>query len=249
MKNRMELSAVVLKYIAIVAMTIDHIAFMFVPNDTILYYVMRMCGRLTAPIMSFFISQGFIYTSSRKKYLLRLLFFAVISQPVYFMMIFSRPPESVFEYLTNLNVMFTLSLGLVVLIIVSNKKLNLSLKMILTGVCLAASDLCDWSFIVPVWILIFFYLKNDKKKMNVVFIGSSVVLLLLRYLPLYESFGQFSYQFGVLFALILLNFYNGNREQSCTQGKNKLIGKWLFYFYYPLHMALINLICILIRQC
>ena len=222
-------------------MTIDHIAFAFVPINMVLYYIMRLFGRLTAPIMSFFISEGFIHTRNRKKYLLRLIIFAVISQPFYFIMIFSRLPKNAFEFLTNLNVMFTLCLGLISLIIMSNKKILLPLKVIMTGVCFATADLCDWSFIIPAWIMIFYFLRNDKVKRNVAFISVSVVLLLLRFLPCYDSFLQFSYQFGVLLSLIPMTFYN-EKKRSEVEKNNRLTGKWLFYIYYPLHMASIILI-------
>ncbi len=53
MKHKITFSAASLKYIALLAMTIDHIAFVFVPSDTALHFLMRLFGRLTAPIMSF----------------------------------------------------------------------------------------------------------------------------------------------------------------------------------------------------
>ena len=97
-----------IKLLAIAAMTIDHIAFMFVPQNTALYFIMRLFGRMTAPIMSFMLAEGYRYTRSRPKYLLRLSAFALISQPFYFRMLFGRAPANVLEYLTHWNVMFTL---------------------------------------------------------------------------------------------------------------------------------------------
>ena len=49
-------SASALKLLAIIAMTVDHTALMFVPQESLLYYLMRLFGRLTAPIMAFFIA-------------------------------------------------------------------------------------------------------------------------------------------------------------------------------------------------
>lgn len=238
---RTKLSASALKYIAIAAMTIDHIAFVFVPTDTVLYYVMRLFGRLTAPIMSFFISEGFIHTSSRKKYLLRLFLFAVISQPFYFIMIFSRLPETAFEYFTNLNVMFTFCLSLMSLIILTSEKIHTAAKIILIGICFAAADFCDWSYIIPAWTIIFFLFRNSKKQKNAAFIGVSVLILIQRFLPLYDSLIQFSCQLGVILSLIPLNLYNGKHSGSsgCFL---KSFNKWAFYIYYPLHMSAILLI-------
>ena len=82
-----------IKLLAIAAMTIDHIALVIVPSGSILYYVMRLIGRLTAPLMTFMLTEGYRYTRSRPKYLLRLVAFALISQPFYFRMLFGEMAE------------------------------------------------------------------------------------------------------------------------------------------------------------
>ena len=68
-----------LKYIAIIAMVIDHTAWGFVEFMTPLGITMHLIGRLTMPIMCFFIAEGYYHTHSRRKYLERLLLGAVIS--------------------------------------------------------------------------------------------------------------------------------------------------------------------------
>lgn len=246
MKHKIKFSAASLKYIALLAMTIDHIAFVFVPSDTALYFLMRLFGRLTAPIMSFFISEGFIHTSSRRKYLQRLLTFAVISQPFYFLMVFSRPPENTFEFLTNLNVMFTLSSGLISLMILSNEKFSIPLKMVLIGICFAFANLCDWSYIVPAWVIIFFFFRNRKKSQILLFTCVALILIPLRYATLYENFSLFFYNYGVLLALIPLCLYNGKRDGK-KKIKNRLLSRWIFYIYYPLHMAVITAIGFILK--
>ena len=74
------LSGNVLKIIAIIAMTIDHIAWLMFPGFDMgaAAVIMHVIGRITAPVMMFFISEGYHYTKDRKKYFLRLLLFAVI---------------------------------------------------------------------------------------------------------------------------------------------------------------------------
>ena len=83
-----------IKLLAIAAITIDHIAYIFVQPEKAIYFIMRFIGRMTAPIMSFMLAEGFQHTRSRPKYLLRLLVFALISQPFYFRLAFGRVPES-----------------------------------------------------------------------------------------------------------------------------------------------------------
>lgn len=236
-------TAETLKFIAVIAMTIDHTAFIFINNNSPIYFLMRMIGRLTAPIMTYFIVEGFIHTSSRKKYFLRIFIFAVLSQPFYFIMLKDRVPKDLYEFLTHLNVMFTLCLSLLVLEILSSKKLHMTIKLLLIGVCFMAADICDWTYIIPAWAIIFFLFRNDKRKRTLLFIGTSVVLLVQRYLPQYESFADFSYQLGVILALIPLNFYNGKRSKSNSILKKK-INLWFFYIYYPLHIAVLYIISI-----
>ena len=74
-----------LKLIAIIAMTIDHgtdllyPGFPLKPAPLVLHFV----GRLTAPIMWFFVCEGYLYTRDVKNYMLRLGIFAVISHFAY----------------------------------------------------------------------------------------------------------------------------------------------------------------------
>ena len=234
MLNKKFLSSTELKCIAIIAMTIDHIAFTFVPPESLLYFIMRFIGRLTAPIMSFFIVEGFRHTRNLKNYFFRMIIFAVISQPFYFLMVFKRTPQNIFEFLMNLNVMFNFCIGLIILKIISGN-LRTEKKIILIAVCFAFSDLCDWSYIIPAWILIFFLIKN-KDKRTVAFISISIILIIFKYLSEYDNFLNFSFQCGVISAIFLINSFNFVKNQ------HHLLKKWFFYIYYPLHMAVI---CIL----
>ena len=74
-----------IKIIAIIAMTIDHITWLLFPGCQKIWFVMllHVIGRLTAPIMWFFISEGFHYTRNVNKYIARLFGFALISHFAY----------------------------------------------------------------------------------------------------------------------------------------------------------------------
>ena len=237
--NKKFLSANTLKYIAVIAMTIDHIAFMFVSPESLIYFIMRFIGRLTAPIMSFFIAEGFVHTKNFKKYFLRMLTFAIISQPFYFVMIFRRTPQNTTEFLMNLNVMFNFCTSLIMLKIVSGK-LRTEKKILLSGICFMLSDLCDWSIMIPAWVLIFFFFRNSKFR-TALFISVSAVLVTLKYLPTYNSFAEFSYQYGVLMATVLITLYNGKRSENHIK-----INRWFFYAYYPLHIAVLEILFFII---
>ena len=74
-----------LKIIAIAAMTVDHIAWMLFPGypREALPVIMHIIGRLTCPIMCYFIAEGYHYTKNIKKYTFRLFLFAFISHFAY----------------------------------------------------------------------------------------------------------------------------------------------------------------------
>ena len=94
-----------LKLIAMITMFIDHFGYAIMGQ----FSFFNLFGRLAFPIFAFQISEGFIHTKSVKKYLLRLIIFALISQI----------PFSLFTYYIahsnplTLNVFFTLAFGLV----------------------------------------------------------------------------------------------------------------------------------------
>ena len=79
--HKQGLNANALKIIAIIAMTIDHFTDIFYPGfpNQPVPLALHFIGRLTAPIMWFFICEGYHYTKDARKYLKRLGIFAVIS--------------------------------------------------------------------------------------------------------------------------------------------------------------------------
>lgn len=74
-----------LKLIAIIAMTIDHFTDLFYPGFPVeaLPITMHLIGRLTAPIMWFFIAEGYHHTRNIGKYIFQLGLFAVVSHFAY----------------------------------------------------------------------------------------------------------------------------------------------------------------------
>ena len=85
MQKRRFLNGNQIKIIAIVAMTVDHLTWAFFPGTQAVWYVfaLHIVGRLTAPIMWFFIAEGCHYTRDVRHYLGRLFIFAVISHFAY----------------------------------------------------------------------------------------------------------------------------------------------------------------------
>ena len=120
------LSGSTLKLIAVISMLIDHIALVLGPElefltaslltvggrDITCYYIMRRIGRLAFPIFCFLITEGFAHTRNPKRYALRLLIFALLSEVPYNLMV----GQTLF-YTARQNIYFTLLLGLLFVLV------------------------------------------------------------------------------------------------------------------------------------
>ena len=81
--SRPALNANTLKLIAVLAMVLDHAATVFLADTAPAALFFHAVGQIAAPIMCFFVAEGYAYTSNLKKYLLRLFIAAVISHVPY----------------------------------------------------------------------------------------------------------------------------------------------------------------------
>ena len=68
-----------LKVIALVSMTLDHIAY-YLMDKSIAYDAMRTVGRMAFPIFAFLLVEGYVHTRSVRKYALSLFIFALVSE-------------------------------------------------------------------------------------------------------------------------------------------------------------------------
>ena len=153
-----------IKYIAIFAMLLDHIAFVFssvFQNYSwgfALTFVFRFFGRITAPVMCWFLVQGFIHTSSRKNYAIRLLIFAVVAQVPYALV---RHDVSLFA---SLNVIYTLLVSFFVLWVIDSR-LETFPKWVIVIALVALSMFGDWAIFAPMMVLFFYYFKDDQRRL------------------------------------------------------------------------------------
>lgn len=230
------ISANSLKWIAIIAMVFDHVAWKLTASAPTLFF-MHIIGRLTIPIMCFFISEGFHHTRNVKKYSLRLLIFAVISQ-VPFNYYHYGNPFRVWIGFESLNALFTLLLGLLALSIIKSERKPV-IKVILVTFCILGSVLCDWPVFGLLFVLAFGLNKSSFKKQVMWFTLTAVSsFIFLNALFIVHGDNIRFIEIGLLLTLPLLALYNGKLSGDNTP--EWVTNKWIFYVFYPLHMLVIG---------
>lgn len=224
-----------IKYVAIFAMLLDHIAWMFLPFSSATAQVFHTVGRITAPIMCFFIAEGYHYTRDIKKYALRLFIFAAVSQVPWWLMHGEM-------FTLSFSMITTLLLSLAAIFVYDNIK-NPPAKIFLLLALFVLSMWCDWMYFAPLWCLGFHkYRENEPKKylwlafVNLLYFLYTVFQFLPRAgVTLTDSLTLSLYSLGSFLAMPLLLLYNGEK------GKYKN-SKWVFYVFYPLHILVLVLI-------
>lgn len=232
------LSRELLKSIAAAAMLLDHIGWRFLAFESPLAQLFHTIGRVTLPIMCFFIAEGYAHTRSRQKYGLRLLLFALISQ-----IPFARF-QGTRWYEPPLNVLFTLLLCFLALT-ACEKIQNPILRGLAVIGCITATWWCDWPVTAVLFTLAFRVFREDAGKRAAAF--SAVALFYVCFslaagLSAGAGFGSalFSNLFtlGVFLAPVLLSRYN--QKEGRFGGLRW--GKWFFYLFYPAHLLLLALL-------
>lgn len=249
--KRLSISGSTLKMIAVITMFIDHFAAgilsrylakngmgdidlnsesavdqWLAENSTLygIYYVMRLIGRIAFPIYCFLLIEGFEHTSSRLKYAGRLLLFAVISEVPFDLLFNGHILEFGYQ-----NVFFTLFLGLVCLTAIQYideqshmaPTLKVICRLAAAGVCMFVAQMLytDYAATGVFCIAILYFFRKEKKHQV---IAGCVTFLWELTAPL---------------AFIPIWFYNGTRGWKL---------KYFFYLFYPLHLLLLYLICLML---
>lgn len=250
------LSSAVLKNIAVVTMLIDHIGAVIVIRLLIqkglygamvdqeayiawvgqnrgmygTYMAMRIIGRFAFPIYCFLLAEGFQRTHNVKRYLGRMLLFALISEVPFDLAFSGRLWNMQYQ-----NVFFTLFIGLMVIagLRLVDQRLagpetwrrlagvGLYAVIIVAGSALALVLKTDYSFQGILAITILYLFRRHRKTQ----IWAGVIIFLL--MDGMEMIAALSF--------LLIWFYNGARGRQ---------NKYFFYFFYPAHLLVLWLICV-----
>ena len=171
---------------------VDHLAWTLAPGYSTEWWVLlcHLAGRLTAPIMWFFIVEGWHYTHDVRKYTLRLFLLALVSHFAYnFCFGIPMLPFREGSFFNQTSVAWSLAWGLVLLRIHSNEKTASWLKFALTILICVISFPSDWSCVASMAILYMGVSRGDFKKQMVWMMVWSAVYALVYFLFLDRLYG------------------------------------------------------------
>lgn len=227
-------SSSTLKVVACLLMLIDHVgAEIFTRVE-----VLRIVGRLAYPVFAYLIAEGCKYTKNKFRYFINIFLLGVFCEGVYIS--FSG------EYYGN--ILLTFSLSVLMIYAMQNVKeayayeratsiAVFALSVILTYIISSTIgvDYGFWGAVTPLFPAVCDHVKLPERvnALTVKAVAFFIGLLLVA-----ADIG--GNQWWSLGAIILLFMYNGKR------GNNKL--KYVFYMFYPAHLALIGIISMLIKN-
>ena len=219
----------VLKIIALIAMTVDHVGALMYPHNDVL----RIIGRIAMPIFAFMIAEGCFYARKKLKYFLLVFGLGAVCVVGYFiakkrfylniLITFSFSILIIYALNYALNKKRASAYLLPALAVLSSAFVNFAMPKI-TGNSGWEVDYGFFGTLLPVFIYIF---KDFRLKLVALCLGLTLIAL---------DFGDV--QWWAYLSLVFMLFYDG------TRGKLNL--KYLFYVYYPVHFVVIYGIYILL---
>lgn len=222
------MSIFIIKIIACVTMVLDHVKYA-VPQVTC--FATQYLGRIAFPLFAFLLGEGYCHTSNLKKYVQRLVIFAVVSQI----------PFVLFRTLVGewcmLNILVTLLFGLSTIVIWEKWDKPVAFFAIIGVVMMGQIVKVDygWYGVLTVFIL---YVFRTRKKIRI----GVFALLNATYYGI-RGFFNGSIEGPILWIMttlpvVLLLFYNGKLGRKT--------GYW-YYVFYPVHMVILYGISFIVR--
>lgn len=210
------LDSFTLKMIGIVTMLIDHVGAILFPQ----FLFFRIIGRISFPIFTYTLVEGFMHTHDVKKYMTRLGILALVSE-IPFDLAFSGTIWNV----QSQNVFFTLFLGVFMLyLMLKVPNVIIGFGCVLGLLLLSEFLHTDYSS-MGLLMIYWFYQYRDNKVMKA--LGIAVINLLF----------MGGIQVYAILALIPILMHNGNQGIRC---------KKFFYGFYPVHLFALYLISLIV---
>ena len=220
-----------LKLIAICTMFIDHLGYTLFPGDLWL----RCVGRVAFPIFCFLIAEGCVYTHDRRKYALRLLAFALLSEIPFNLMNSGAVWDRYHQ-----NVLWTLLVGALVCWLMdwaikrhTRKAFVIVIIGLLAAFWLIGLAETDYGSDGMMLVVVFYLIKrmrcsSDKKMLHYAIVLALFSIAVMNW--------NLSIELWSLAALVPIWLYNGQR------GFSPKAVQYGFYAFYPVHILVLSLI-------
>lgn len=239
--GKMDLSAAVLHILAMAFMLMDHLWATLLPAQEWLTCV----GRIAFPIFAFMAVEGYFHTHNLKKYLLRMLIFAVISEVPFDLMY-----GGTWFYPVHQNVIWTLMMGLVgihLMETVRKKKstfvyILVSTIVVILGGLLGTLSMVDYYGIGVLTVFIFYFFRGRKwwcllgQMLALYWVNVELLGGLMYPIRLFGMEFELCQQGLALLALLPIWLYRGR------QGYHSKPFQYFCYAFYPIHMLVIVLV-------
>ena len=227
MKRYGILNAFQLKVIMLILMLLDHMYLYLFPKELLpAHYV----ARVVAPVFTFLVAQGMVYTRNRGKYISRLFISGVVMAAGNYILYIITGHK-----ITN-NIFLSLAIGAAAVYAIDEflKSRGFSLALWAFAIMILAllAPHCEGGYMIPSVMLIFYYLRNAPAFMYAVYVASTGWPYFMQYLDT----GYLRPQFYMIFAVAPLMLYNGRR------GPDNAFAKYFFYVFYPLNVWILFLI-------
>ena len=240
MKKKLELTSFSLHLLAMVLMLCDHLwGTVVLGNDWL-----NCVGRVAFPIFAFLTVEGYFHTKNLKKYVLRLLLFAILSEIPFNLAIGSR-----LFYPIHQNVLWTflISIGL----IHWNEKakgkkqwirLLIAAASVAVGYIAGLLTFVDYHHAGILTVLIFYFFRERKwwfllcQAAFLWYVNTELLGGVGYELQLWGAEFFLSRQLLALLALPLIWLYRGK------QGPYSKALRWLYYGFYPAHLLILGLL-------
>lgn len=220
------ISQEVLKLIACVTMLLDHIGATLYPSTTL-----RIIGRIALPIFVFLLCEGISHTRNPGKYLLRMGIGMLLAEIPFDLLFFGK---LTFDHQS---VMVTLFLSLVMgfcIMKIPNRMLRL--PIIIPFALLAQYLHTDYGAYGIAMAAVFLLTRDLPGSALLQLLGIAFLTYLKGSIPANVLGFPLPIQYFCLLALIPIWLYQGRKA---TSGR---IVQWLFYLFYPVHMAVLLLL-------
>ena len=227
------ISALTLKLLAMTFMLLDHL---WATVWSVPWFA--LVGRLAFPIFAFQIAEGFFLTSDRRRYILRLLVFALISE-IPFNLILA---DSAF-YPLHQNVMFSFLIALLLMQWMERERGNplgfagVSAVCVLLATVLGLATFVDYYHYGVLMVLLFYWTRGMRFAWLVQLLGmlyiNDAMAGLVYPVTLFGQTVEIGQQMIAVLALVPIWLYNGEKGYS-----SKAV-QLACYWFYPVHLSVL----------